>query len=197
MTEEENVRQEPRETRKGPGFLGQAWLVLTLSICFGAGLAAVQAKLGPIIQKNKDNEMLSQYTLVPTAVKGRFLEGNKDVVEALDAGDKLVGYVVKGSGVGFADKVEVLIGLDGRAETITGIFVLSQKETPGLGDKITREPFLANFRGIPADGNLEVDKKGGTIVAVTSATVSSETVTYTVNRAVREFQKWLSTEKKE
>ena len=47
--------------------LAQAWLVLTLALFFGATLAGVQAKLGPLIETNKRNETLDR---IPQLVWG-------------------------------------------------------------------------------------------------------------------------------
>jgi electron transport complex protein RnfG len=80
--------------------------------------------------------------------------------------------------------------LNQQASTITGLFVLDQKETPGLGNFITSdELFLNQFAGLSADEPLLVTKAdpspGSThIRALTGATISSESVAAIVNGAV-------------
>ena len=54
-------------------------------------------------------------------------------------------------GQGFADRIDVLIGVNADVSTITGMYVLDQKETPGLGALITEEPFREQFRGVSTD----------------------------------------------
>ena len=49
-------------------FISQAWLVLSLAICFGALLAGMQIALGPTIEANKINETLER---VPEMVFGK------------------------------------------------------------------------------------------------------------------------------
>ncbi len=91
-------------------------------------------------------------------------------------------------GQGFADRIELLIGLDRAAATITGMYVLDQKETPGLGDSITGESFRERFRDRPADAALVAVKAepaaASEIRALTGATISSQSVCDIVNTAL-------------
>lgn len=173
--------------------LVQAWLVIVLAVVFGAGLAGVEYALGPIIAQNRLNETLGQVpSLVPGAAKGEaddaVIQGRR-VFRALDANGKLVGWVVPAKGQGFADKIELIVGLDAAAKTITGVFVLDQKETPALGDNITTEAFRARFRGISTDVTLDAKQQPtnpqtGTIQALTGATISSDAVCTIVNATI-------------
>jgi electron transport complex protein RnfG len=109
---------------------------------------------------------------------------------AFDAAGRQVGWVVPASGQGFADRIEILIGLDVRAKTITGLYVLDQKETPGLGNKITTTEFLRQFAGRSAAEALVVVKtasSGNEIQAITGATISSKSVCDIVNKAVEQL----------
>jgi electron transport complex protein RnfG len=111
------------------------------------------------------------------------------VVRALDGGGKLVGWVVSGQGQGYADKVDVLVGLDPKASQVTGVYVLRHKETPGLTDGLTSPEFLGQFAGIGTDQTLDArqapaDKATGVIQALTGATISSDAVCTIVNETV-------------
>jgi len=173
--------------------LAQAWLVLVLATVFGSGLAGVEYALGPRIAQNRLDETLAQVPkLVPGAARGEADEAvipGRRVFRALDASGGLVGWVVPGKGQGFADKIELIVGLDPRAETITGLFVLDQKETPALGDNITTEAFRGQFvgfgTGVPLDAKrAPTDKATGTVQALTGATISSDAVCTIVNQTV-------------
>jgi len=170
-----------------------AWLVIALSAGFGSSLAAVQAALKPRIEANKLCDTLGQVpVLVTSATRAeKVVVGDRVYYRALDAAGVTVGWVVPASGQGFADKIELLIGLDATASTITGIYVLDQKETPGLGDNITTEAFRRRFLRKPADVPLSVRKGGAAaaheIEAITGATISSESVVAIVNAALRQF----------
>lgn len=178
--------------------LADAWLVLVLAMAFGASLAAVQAALKPRIDANKLNDTMSQVPmLVPGAARGeRLVVVHAPLYRAVDATGMLVGWVVPASGQGFADRIEVLVGLDARAHRLTGLYVLDQKETPGLGDNVTREGWRTQFVGKPTDQPLQVRKGAAQapheIEAVTGATISSESVTAIVNAAVRRLREQLA-----
>jgi len=191
------MTDEISKTPRSGGYLGQAWLVILLALVYGAALAGVQTTLGPKIAENKRNET---YNVIPNLVPGAVrdetaertvtdAEGQEQrVYEARDAAGSRVGWVVPASGQGFADRIDVLVGLDAAAETITGLYVLDQKETPGLGNLIVEEPFTSQFAGKPVSPPLAVEKsepqKPHQIQAVTGATISSDSVAKIVNRAV-------------
>lgn len=168
-------------------FLGQAWLAIVLSLIFGAALAGMQALVAERIVLNKLNETLSQVpTLVPGAESGeKAAMGTATAYRAL-AGGKTVGWVVPGGGLGFGDRIELLIGVDAKAEKLTGLYVLDQKETPGLGNKIADAPWLEQFIDKLTTAPLTVVKRQAAadspeITAVTGATISSVAVCDIVN----------------
>lgn len=100
------------------------------------------------------------------------------------------GFVFIARGKGYSSVIETMVGVgaDGR---ITGIKVISQQETPGLGTKITEVRhgesdswFYRQFKGKSAEDNIKVKKDGGTIDAVTGATISPRAVTNSVNKGL-------------
>jgi len=187
----------------------QAWLILVLALIFGAALAAVQVNLSGIIAANKLNETLER---VPELVFGAAAAAGmtsqnasvditpgtvtvrKDIKTSyynlfrVTHEGKLAGWVVKAGGQGYADKIEIIIGLDPGADTITGLFVLQQKETPGLGNKITfprwRNQFIRKKTGTPLVVTKDKSQTPNAIDAVTGATISSRSVTGIVNRTI-------------
>lgn len=202
-------------------FFSQAWLVLVLAIFFGALLAGIQITLGPTIEANKLNESLAKVPemVFGTAQAREMAERQQDIavtpetVEVDKAGKtvrysvykaetdgQLAGWVAKTSGQGYADKIEMLIGFDPQVETITGIFVLDQKETPGLGNKIVTEDWRSQFLAKSTDTLLTAVKDkaraGGEIDAITGATISSKAVTDIINTAVNDLRNPLSAKAK-
>ena len=95
------------------------------------------------------------------------------------------GYVVEVTPSGFGGKMTLMVGIsDGQ---VTGISVVSHAETAGLGsvageDNAKGEAFRGQFAGL--SGELAVDKDGGSIDSITSATVTSRAVTAGVNAAL-------------
>jgi len=172
------------------GYIRQAWLVLMLALCFGAALAGVQVALGERIDANKEAEILSQIpVLVPGAATGNAETiAGQTVYQALDGDGAHVGWVAKAAGYGFADRIELLIGLDPSAQRITGLYVLDQKETPALGSRIVGQDWRDQFKGKDASRALSVVKDGGQIVAVSGATISSRSVCDIVNTATAKLR---------
>ncbi|MEJ2642942.1 MAG: FMN-binding protein [Desulfosarcinaceae bacterium] len=195
----------------------QAWLVLCLAICFGAMLAGIQLALGPTIEQNKVNEtmakvpelVLGQEMAAKLAAENQALEikprtitvavGGRQqsfsVFEARYQGRRR-GWVVKTAGQGYSDKVELLLGLDPTFTKITGLFILEQKETPGLGNKMIFPEWRGQFIGKPTAPPLKVVKTGAQakneIDAITGATISSRSVVSIVNGAVQALREPLA-----
>ena len=106
----------------------------------------------------------------------RLLKGNETTGNAVET------YTDKG----FAGRFTLMVGFlpDG---SISNIEVLEHKETPGLGTKMALPKFKDQFKGLHiADlpgGKLKVRKDGGTVDAITAATISSRAFCDAVNRA--------------
>ena len=96
------------------------------------------------------------------------------------------GYVVEVAPAGFGGAITMMVGIlpDG---TVNGISIVSHTETAGLGsvagaDTSAGQSFRDQFVG--QSGSLAVDKDGGTIDSITSATITSRAVTNGVNAAL-------------
>lgn len=84
---------------------------------------------------------------------------------------------------GYSGQVRLMVGFD-KEGNIVGISVLEQKETPGLGSRMTENAFIGQFGGKnPGKNKLSVKKDGGEIDAITAATISSRAFCDAVNRA--------------
>ncbi|WP_035238858.1 FMN-binding protein [Desulfobacter vibrioformis] len=190
--------------------LVQAWLVLLLATLFGTALAGIQAKLGPVIEANKVKETMAKIPVLvlgedlsaelaadnqSLTIKSRVIDVKKNgitkfytVYDVWLPEGKMVGHVVKADGQGYADKIELLVGLDAQGKHITGLFVLDQKETPGLGAKIMEDAWRGQFKEKSTEKTLSVVKGGGAkedeIDAISGATISSRSVTGIVNTTV-------------
>ncbi len=175
--------------------LQDAWLVVALCLLFGAALAGVQGALQPRIEGNKVADTMRQIPLlVPGSVSGApDTRAGLRIYRALDAEARPVGTVLAASGLGFADRIELLVALDSESARITGLYIVDQKETPGLGDFITKTNWRAQFAGKPADRRLSVTKTGARrpeqVDGVTGATISSEAVVGIVNDAVAAYRR--------
>ncbi|RJP89953.1 MAG: FMN-binding protein [Desulfobacteraceae bacterium] len=197
-------------------FIFQAWLVLLLASFFGAALASVQLTLAPKIEANKLNEtrekvpelVLGAAGAQAMATQNRHMKIEQQFIETgtrqkksysifkAVADGRTKGWVAKTSGQGYADKIELLVGFDSDAETITGLFVLGQKETPGLGSKINETAWRGQFIGKAASQQLKAVKtepsKPDEIKAITGATISSKSVCDIVNQCMGDLRQPLA-----
>ncbi len=180
-------------------YIKQGWLVVLLALAFGAALAGVNRALDPKIKLNEKNATYDQVpNVVPGADKEKTQPVAKNVLQAFDKEGKPIGWVITATGMGYADQIKALIGLNADASKITGIYILDQKETPGLGSKIATSKWNSQFIGQPANEPLSVHKrmteaqkqeKNGKIDAISGATISSKALTdKVVNPAVAEFR---------
>ncbi|HOI10048.1 MAG TPA: RnfABCDGE type electron transport complex subunit G [Myxococcota bacterium] len=183
-------------------------VVLTLiTVVSAAVLAAVsQVTAGPIAEARRaktlnalkqvlppfdnapDQEMSVVSDVDPATLPAAKRDRLPQVYPARKGGE-LVGVAVRVTDPnGYAGDVTYMVGLKGdpATPTVIGYDVLSHKETPGLGTKLKDAPFKGQFEGLayPAAGDLKVKKDGGTIDAITGATISSRTATAAVNTAV-------------
>jgi RnfABCDGE-type electron transport complex G subunit len=121
--------------------------------------------------------------------------------ELEDDGD-LAGFAVQATGIGFQDKITLMFGLDASLEEITGLTIIDQKETPGLGAKIEDwENFLKFWENRDATTLLTLRKPPASTIdellpteinTITAATISSKKVLEIVNfslERVRELVK--------
>ncbi|NLW91650.1 MAG: RnfABCDGE type electron transport complex subunit G [Syntrophomonadaceae bacterium] len=134
-------------------------------------------------QKQIELQNLALQSLVQGADKYTPIAGKPGCYTATKAGD-LIAYIVPAESKGYAGAVKLLVAVspDNKVLKYT---IIESKETPGLGDKAAKSPFIDQFPGKNA-GELTVDKDGGTIQAISGATITSRAVTKAVKLAVEE-----------
>ena len=128
---------------------------------------------------------------------------------AYDTNGNLAGAVLTGIGMGYQDNIRVLFSYSFERQAIVGFKILDSKETPGLGDKIEKDPgFLANFEeldvALAASGealsHAVITVKQGAktqpweVDGITGATISSRSVTEIVNRTIGDVKGRLTPE---
>lgn len=104
-------------------------------------------------------------------------------------GNRPLGFAMVVEEPGFQDMVRVIIGYDALAKKVLGMKVLESKETPGLGDKIQKDPaFVGQFAGVePPLVGVKTARRSGPreVTMITGATISSRTVIRIINNAVK------------
>jgi electron transport complex protein RnfG len=108
-------------------------------------------------------------------------------------GQDLAGVAFVVTGAGYQSVIRVMLGLAVNSE-ISGIEVLENGETPGLGTLIATSMFKDQFKGKSlrnsklVAGGLAVGKDGGDIQATTGATISPRAVLSGMNEGLKIFE---------
>lgn len=185
-------------------------LVITLSIIAmvsGAVLAYVYQATTPAIAQQKELA-LKQAILEVVPGANSFIElsttetaaastgqpsaaNGARVFEASKASGDRAGLAVLAEGPGFQGMIKLMIGVDPNSGTITGLKVLEQLETPGLGARIAEEWFQDQFRGKSIDDQFLVKQD---VDAITGATISSRAVATIVKDTLQNLKPILTKE---
>ncbi len=92
---------------------------------------------------------------------------------------------------GYSGRIDVMVGF-APDMTILNTAVLKHAETPGLGDKMSKEKsdWSDQFKNKnPEDFELAVSKDGGDVDAITAATITSRAFCDAVERAYETYKK--------
>jgi len=177
-------------------------IVLTsIGLISGAFLAGVGTLTKNRIALNKQKEINEAITRVISGaqISNKIYE-EKDLIIYRVNGEKnkLLGYAVYAGGVGFQDKIYLMFGVDPEITKIHSLTVLDQKETPGLGAKITSEKdFLQFWKNRDCAKEVTLHKPAVNspdqlspyeVNIISGATISSEAVVNIVNTALERIR---------
>lgn len=177
-------------------------LVLTsVGLISGSLLAVVNLLTRDRIAFNRRQEINAAILKVVPGTEASaelYAEEGLTVYGGRDAEGRLIGYAVYTSGTGFQDVVSMMFGVDAEIQQINSLTVLEQKETPGLGAKITDEQaFLRFWRNRAADRPLTLRKPAAgapeelspsEVNTITGATISSQKVMGIVNLSLERLK---------
>ena len=161
-------------------------LLLICAVTAGL-LAGVNAITAPIIDElnaAKTQEAIS------AVLPGGFDSEIADFTDATGLVSKIYqgenGYAVEVGPSGFDNTITMMVGIDNEGKVL-GISVVSHTETAGLGAVAAAgtpkgEAFRNQFVG--ASGSVSVTKDGGTMDAITGATITSRAICVGVNAAL-------------
>lgn len=120
--------------------------------------------------------------------------GLREVYKAVNEDGFAIAFILVSGSRGYSGQVPVMLAINSDRE-ISGIRVLKNDETPGLGKKVANDAFTRQFLGQSADASFAVVSPGSAQIAIDSvsgATVSSQAVTQAVNIAVDYFRNTLA-----
>lgn len=170
-------------TKKAAPSMGRLVLVL-FTICAVCALLlglVNMITMGPIATstKAKTDAAMQAVLMADTYEEVSYTGGDPIVTAVFKAGD--AGYVVQVAPSGFGGNINMVVGVAGDG-TVSGVSIIKMSETSGLGANASKESFRSQFVG--QSGTLAVSKDGGSIDALTGATITSRAVTNGVNSAL-------------
>ena len=161
-------------------------VLLTIAAISAGILAKVNDMTAPVIAKNAAKAVnLARQEVLPGASSfdGEALtSGDLEFVPGTNEAGEVVGYVVTVSLAGYAGPINFVLGFDAGG-SITGLNIISNTETPGLGSKITNPEWLALWAG--RDSSYEFNKG---VDAFAGATISPEAVYTGMIRALKAYE---------
>ena len=174
---------------------GTRQMVVTLfvvAVICAVILSFVYAFTEPRIAETQAQLTLSGLEEVISAHK--YVEVIPDTLwQAMDSLDQKIGIVFRMFPQGYGGPIPITVGLNNEG-TITGIRIASaaegMSETPGLGAKITELSFTAQFKDKCA-AEVALEQDGGTIQAITAATISSRAVSEGVKKGIEKYAEYL------
>ncbi len=169
----------------------------------GAALSGVKGLTDPVIEKftleQKVKPSLEKF-FGPIGIDNDYiadrvkLELGKDELGRMQRltvfkgkkGGTVSAVALQTSAGGYGGDLLVLTVFDVEKGALLGVKTLDQKETVGLGARVAddTEPFIQQFTGMPYDKGVALSSAGGSVDAISGATISSAAFTEAVNKAV-------------
>ena len=162
-------------------------LVLTFLSCFSGGLLAyinsatedrienmvLEFVKGPAIRK-----IFEGATNDP--IKDRFQIKDGEIERTFFVGvidGEPRGIAFETAGKGYGGDVGLMVGIDAKENKLLGVGVTVHNETPGMGAKAETDPgFVAQFADMGLEDPIQVNQDGGTINAISGATITSRAI---------------------
>ncbi len=198
-------------------------VLMVVGAVSGMVLAGTEKLTRPLIEQHKQEELKqSIFEVIPGAeTYEEVVSGDFRVFKGLNENNEVAGYAFLAEGPGFQGNIRMIAGIGADLETLLGMRVLEQLETPGLGAKIAEETpkqdFYEQFQGLDpewtADDTIQ-DEQGvanaadfltyvknqqpddpNEIQAITGATISSAAVVEIMNTYLDLLEEKLTIEK--
>jgi len=153
-----------------------------ICVLTGGLLAFINALTEPkIIAQALERERKTLLEVLPQATRFDPVKSSAGEIlyyKAYDKDNNLVGFALKAQGKGYSSVIESMAGitLDGK---ISMIKILSQNETPGLGNRISGLPFTSQFKNKDIESMAQVQ-------AIAGATISSKAIIESVKVKLKE-----------
>ncbi|WP_281648501.1 electron transport complex subunit RsxG [Parendozoicomonas sp. Alg238-R29] len=174
------------------GLVSLTWLATKDRIADQVRASEERALYQVLPKNNFDNSLLDTTIILPdTELLGPIADGAKGWVAFKNSQPAAVILPVVAPD-GYNGRIQLLVSVNYQGE-LTGVRVVSHKETPGLGDSIERRvsDWILSFAGksllYPEADGWAVEKDGGDFDQFTGATITPRAVVGAVYRALEYF----------
>ncbi len=132
-------------------------------------------------QNKAKQEVLSAYKFVDLGYTDGIVKG---VFEGKDGSGNTLGWCVNLTPNGYGGQIDLMVGID-KDKNLSGIKVVSNSETAGLGAKCANPDFSDRFeeKEMPLSVIKNGTPKNNEVVAITGATITSKAIIGAVNEA--------------
>jgi len=159
------------------------WKLLLIALVAGGALGLTnELTRGPIAEQTAQAAVAARQQVLAQATEFELIAENENGCDNIyrgTANGQPAGYTAQVTVRGYGGPIEVVVGVD-EAGTITGVSVggSSFAETAGLGAKTKDAAFTDRYTGLDSNdpASIAVKQDGGTVDAVSSATISSRAV---------------------
>ena len=193
-------------TKKLKQRLWMIGLMAIMGVISASLLAGIYQYAQPIVERNR---RIKLYSAVLTVLRVDYSMPDMEVVfqdrikiieqegltlyEGYSDKGRLLGYALPLKGGGFWGPIATVLGLEPDWETLKGIEIIENVETPGLGARITEPAFKASFRGLKATPNIgyvvhKEPERPNEFQAITGATETSKSITRIFNKGIRQYR---------
>lgn len=175
--------------------LAKMIIVLSVIGLISGGVLAVmyQWSLPKIIANQVRETDAAVFRVLPGTTS--YKQITKDELTYFDCFDKhggKIGTAIVCKGNGYQGQIKLMVGVNADFSKFTGMIVLEQVETPGLGAKIVEQKFMNQFISLATKPPIAYVKgvkpeKANEIQAITGATISSRAVVEIINKTVKQW----------
>ena len=135
-----------------------------------------------ILEEASNNPIVDRFQLKDGDVERTFFVG------VIDGEPR--GLTFETSGKGYGGNVGLMVGIDATDNKLLGVGVTTHAETPGMGARAKTEPgFVAQFKDLAIDEPVNVTADGGSINAISGATITSRAVCSATNDAIKIYER--------
>lgn len=139
--------------------------------------------MGEIFGEVKNDPASDKFTIESDGAKYSFYPAK------LEDGSTAVAFETKGKG-GYGGDVGLMIGINLSDDKIVAARVTTHSETPGLGARAKDDPsWISQFDEQSIDMNMKIKGDGGSVDAMSGATVTSRAVALAAEEAQKLYKK--------